>query len=289
MLALPAQLTVSGRRQTVSPLALLSKYLVGVTSILLVVIALGMLIRRVSGAFVQPLHFLPLFFTALTLAAYGAAVRYYVGRQLCRSLGWWKQIAIWCPMIVFVLIAVSISLPGTSWIGFATLWFILGFEELVSITVTCLPFCKTIFGSAESLAHRVQSENPQALQGEVLNDSSTSAVGNSRIPENVSHQLTYTHDVTGDEVVYGQVRAKFAPGERNTSVHLAFCPPFGHVPHISVQQIDGPASAVKPSQVLPYGLKLDLKLNKTTQHPESIVIEFHARAAALENSVYDGE
>jgi hypothetical protein len=46
-----------------------------------------------------------------------------------------------------------------------------------------------------------------------------------------------------------------------------------------VEQTEGPDVRIKTGQVLPYGVRLDLKLAATPKEPTSILIQFSAWAA----------
>ncbi len=72
----------------------------------------------------------------------------------------------------------------------------------------------------------------------------------------------------------GWLRMPFAAGQRTGSVHVAFCPPLRATPELLVEQIGGPEARVKTAQLLPYGVRLDLKLAVAAEEPDQ-------RAAAI--------
>ena len=59
---------------------------------------------------------------------------------------------------------------------------------------------------------------------------------------------------------HGTVVAEFAPGERTTIVHVAFCPPFELLPQVEAEIADGPDASVQVTQVLHHGARLDVRL-----------------------------
>ena len=75
----------------------------------------------------------------------------------------------------------------------------------------------------------------------------------------------------------GWLRMPFAAGQRNGSVHVAFCPPLRATPELLVEQIGGPEARVKTAQLLPYGVRLDLKLAVAPEEPASVLLQFFAR------------
>ena len=95
----------------------------------------------------------------------------------------------------------------------------------------------------------------------------------------VLQQLTRRHAADGSEDLSGWLRMPFAPGQRTASLHVAFCPPFARTPEVSAQQLDGPAVRIKTGQLLPYGVRLDLKLSAAAEMPSGVLLRFSARSA----------
>jgi hypothetical protein len=95
--------------------------------------------------------------------------------------------------------------------------------------------------------------------------------------EEVFQQLTRSRAADGAEELSGWLRMPFAAGQRTGSVHVAFCPPLPETPELSVEQIDGPEARVKTAQLLPYGVRLDLKLVAAAEEPASVLLQFSAR------------
>ena len=98
----------------------------------------------------------------------------------------------------------------------------------------------------------------------------------------ISQQLTRFTDPTGNESVHGLLRGTFAEGQRSLSLHVAFCPPFECTPDLQVDQLDGPTVQIKIAQLMPYGVRIDLRLQSYSRQTESAVIQMHA--CALEDS-----
>ena len=97
--------------------------------------------------------------------------------------------------------------------------------------------------------------------------------------QDVLQQLTRSCAADGSEQLAGWLRMPLAAGQRSGSVHLAFCPPFGRVPELSVEQLDGPGARIKTAQLLPHGARLDLKLTSpAADEPDSVLLQFTARS-----------
>jgi hypothetical protein len=84
----------------------------------------------------------------------------------------------------------------------------------------------------------------------------------------------------GTEEISGWLRVTFAAGQRTAAAHAAFCPPLGAMPDITFEQLDGPPARIKPGQVLPFGIRLDLKLSAAAEAPADVLLRFSARAKA---------
>jgi hypothetical protein len=97
--------------------------------------------------------------------------------------------------------------------------------------------------------------------------------------EDVTQQLMRSRTADGTEELSGWLRPAFAAGQRTGSIHVAFCPPFAGTPELAVEQIGGPEARIKTAQLLPYGVRLDLKLAATADQPTTVLLQFSARTA----------
>jgi hypothetical protein len=88
-------------------------------------------------------------------------------------------------------------------------------------------------------------------------------------------EWSQVHDRAGAKTVNGVARLSFKPGERQTELHLAFCPSFTAVPTFHVEQTGGSDVRVKVTQVMPYGARLEVQ--RTDASAWSVVgLEFTA-------------
>ena len=97
------------------------------------------------------------------------------------------------------------------------------------------------------------------------------------LPPQVTQQLTRSQAADGTEELSGWLRTAFAPGQRTGSIHVAFCPPFATTPELEVEQRDGPEARIKTAQLLPYGVRLDLKLAAASAEPATVLLQFSSR------------
>jgi hypothetical protein len=148
-----------------------------------------------------------------------------------------------------VAIAAALSLAGTSGFGIVLLWSVLFAEEAWSwraiLRMPHEPF--TVAAAPTS--------DPKLVQ-----------------------QITRLRTASG-ETLEARLRADFAVGQRVANLHVAFCPPFAAAPVVDFEQTFGPETRVRVGQLLPQGVRLDLKL--ASPGPASVEIALSAEASNL--------
>jgi hypothetical protein len=97
-------------------------------------------------------------------------------------------------------------------------------------------------------------------------------------PKDVVQQLVRSQAADGSEQLRGWLRTRFAAGQRTASAHVAFCPPFAATPQLTVEQIGGPEARLKTGQLLPYGVRIDLKLAEPAEEVTTVLLQLIARS-----------
>jgi hypothetical protein len=92
----------------------------------------------------------------------------------------------------------------------------------------------------------------------------------------VLQQLTLRTTAEGGQELSGWLRLGLAAGQRTGSLHVAFCPSFREAPQVQAEAVSGPDCRVKAAQVLPYGARLDVKLDEGADEAQSVLVWFHA-------------
>ncbi len=92
----------------------------------------------------------------------------------------------------------------------------------------------------------------------------------------VLQQLTLRSTAEGGQELSGWLRMRPAAGQRTGSLHVAFCPSFSQIPQVQAEAVSGPDCRIKAAQVLPYGARLDVKLDEPAEEDESVLVWFHA-------------
>lgn|GEM_PF-1191157 len=96
----------------------------------------------------------------------------------------------------------------------------------------------------------------------------------------VFQEFVRTREPSGGETLRAWVRVPLVAGQRNASVHLAFCPPFDGKPTLEIVQRSGPEARIKVVQLLPLGAKLDVKLPQVASLDGCVVLEVLAKTDA---------
>jgi hypothetical protein len=96
----------------------------------------------------------------------------------------------------------------------------------------------------------------------------------------VMQQFTLRTTAEGGQELSGWLRMNLAAGQRTDTLHVAFCPPFEHAPIVEAEAVSGPDCRIKVAEVMPYGARLEIKLNASTSADESLLVSFFAASGS---------
>lgn len=262
------------------------------TVALVFLLSLLMLARRFAGALERPLSAAGLVATALALALFAYAVRRsYLGLLRQHMEGVEAHAVMWLPLVSLLGFGSALSLPGSNVTAVTTFWMILSAEEVSWIWYQYrYTFRQQLTGPAqpplsESAAFDATASQAVDTPARLGRDDPNAAspfwqapTPLDSLPGDVLQQLTRCQDEQGGENIRGLLRARFAPGQRSLSLHVAFCPPLETVPECTLSQRQGPAVQVDAGQVMPYGVRIDLRRPKQNLASEDVLIELYARS-----------
>jgi hypothetical protein len=100
--------------------------------------------------------------------------------------------------------------------------------------------------------------------------------------EKVLQNLTRVRTAEGHEAIRGTLLAEFQPGERQTTLHIAFCPPFERLPEVEANVADDSDADVKLTQVFHHGAQFELRLPEPVSEYANVEIELFAIDAQSE-------
>ncbi len=239
----------------------------GAAAVILAMLCLAaatVVFRRLAGALVDPLPPALMLAAVATIAAAAAAVR--LGWLPAGSRGGWLPMA--ATSLAALSLFVSLCLPGTPPAWIAVFGILLAAEETWA-WASRIKYVKNSRSLTDSGEEAADSSTFPELSDPGYCLPSVAAL-DAAPAENVTQQLVRSRAAGGGETISGWLRAHFAAGQRTGSVHLAFCPPLDSTPKVEIEQIGGPAARIKTAQVLPYGVRLDVKL--ATSYDESTEI-----------------
>jgi hypothetical protein len=225
--------------------------------------------RRAGGALVEPLAAMPLVAVAGALAL-SAIVFRRVGAAAVAPSHAIAKYAVWAtPSIVLALWALGLLFPETSPVG------AVGFLGLV------LAEEGWSWGRFGRLAHAwaapgvARSDRAGATARESpLSDVAAIDESLESVEEGVTQRMVRRRQQDGRETIEGWTRVEFQGSQRHATAHLAICPPFEFTPECYAEQADGPPADIKVAQVLPYGVRLEVKLDAPAPEPCAVAIEF---------------
>ncbi len=225
-----------------------------------------LVLRRIAGGLTEPLSSAALIAFGVILAAVAAAPRLIVMPPVTKGAA--KALGFWLPAVAAISFAAAVSLPGSSPWGLAVLWIAIIGEEVCMWRPwrlgpgrserKCAPRPPAESHLDRPLAAPDQSEAVLSLSGDVV------------------QRLERTKSAAGVDRIEGWLKTELAAGERNATVHAAFCPPFEGLPEFTAIQAEGPEVRIKPVQLLAFGVRLELKLLQSSAERSTVVVHFVA-------------
>jgi len=251
----------NAHRETFQPtVAELARYLAAAAATLLVVAAVFVGWRRLTGAIALPLP----------------AAQMLLAGALVAGLAWTAHHCAFAVRLsvrhLLVSLAVSVlglALSRTDGSAAALLgfWTLIASEELWSWRAA-LP------------TGRISRWNRTAIAPTACQRPSSCALAEEQEPiepaVDVVQQLTLRATAEGGQELSGWLRMPLTAGQRSGSLHVAFCPPFDGAPRVQAEAVAGPDCRIKAAQSLPYGVRLDIKLAAPAAGNESVLVWFFA-------------
>jgi hypothetical protein len=251
--------------------------------------------RRLAGALMDPGGG-ALLAAGLLAVALAAAPR-TIARATCRPLRspLYFGAVWWMPALALLLALLALSVRGSAWWAVGVIWAAAIAEEawcwapLTRGGAIQGPFVlgslpRNGFPRPSPLRWRRRADEPR-LRRDKSNSrhEPTEKVAVQRAAAeqpvaDVWQQTSRAYEADGADALRGTLRAFLAVGQRTAHVHLAFCPPFVRLPQLDYRQTAGPAARVKLGQLLPYGVRLDVKLDEAAGAPATVLLELTARS-----------
>jgi hypothetical protein len=204
-------------------------------------LSLFLFVRRATGALAAPLATPQLVATATVMCLWALIVRAFTAK---------RATYFWVSLCTMLLVAIACSFPVARVVDWLVWLPAIG-------CVAILPFVT-----------RIQMPIPG---GRSLSDIEADAN-----PEQLVQQITRFRTVDGKDAIRGTLAAEFVPGERQTTLYVAFCPPFELLPKVETNATGDYEAEVKLAQVLHNGAQLDVRLSEPAEETVAVSIEFFA-------------
>jgi hypothetical protein len=204
-------------------------------------LSLFLFVRRATGALAVPLATPQLVATATVLCLWALVVREFTAK---------RRTYFWVSLCTMLLVAIACSFPVARIVDWLVWLPAIG-------CVAILP-----------LASRIRLP--------ISGGRSLSAIADDAIPEQVLQQVTRFRTVDGKDAIRGTLAAEFVAGERQTTLYVAFCPPFELLPKVETNANGDYEVEVKLAQVLHNGAQLDVRLSEPADEAVAVSIEFFA-------------
>jgi hypothetical protein len=238
-------------------------------------LALGgilILARRLSGALAAPLSFVTLLACACLLAAAALLFRAAFQPPAWSQKRWAEYLFRALPSGVLLLWAIGLWAPGMG-SGLIALWGVLLLEEGWSWGQLHRrkPVAQPIVARPSHLA-----ELPRLVAaelGQAVTDLESLAEADEP-DEAICQQVVRRREPDGSETLAGWLRAEVPAAARHATAHVAICPPFAGLPECFAEQMDGPPAQIKVAQVLPHGVRFEIKLDEPGAEASDVLVEF---------------
>jgi hypothetical protein len=242
---------------------------------LLSFVAVVLLARRIVGALVEPLPITLLLLVGATAIATAVIVQLLNAHSELRLFtSLFEGIEILIAGIAILVIAACLSIAGSSILGLLCLWT----ATLVSGAVLVRPW--SVESPTNPLAGFTSVSRDDAAMDVWPPEKLTSApavveVEDEWMERSLTQRLQYRSEPTGI-AIDGWVRVQFSTGQRVAIAHVAFCPAFETVPEADCEVLDGQSCEIRPTLVLPWGIRWELRLDAEAPEPTEVVLGFAA-------------
>lgn len=220
------------------------RLLIGAVGGAITLVTFYLLVRRLSGALVIPLDFVPALVTGLLLSLGTWSLR----RLAMVAVPEQPKLLIGICAVAWLLVT-GLTLSGTSPLAGLALW---------------LPVIAT---EAYWRAVPMESGGQAGEQAVRREENQTTS--------EVVQQLTRTRE-EGCERVSGTARIEFEPGEQTAAQHIAICPPLPSDPEVELETADADGVTIRATDCRSYGLRLEARRGRDTAEPLTVLVRFEA-------------
>lgn len=250
------------------------------------VMAILCCVRRVGGAFLNPLSSVGLLAFAVAICWVSTVWRLTLERPQLGIDQNDRFLLRLAPTLASLLFIGSVTLSGSSLTPIILSWSAIVATETFWLTRIGANWPRNI-PEAAKVPSGVEPE--ERIEAPLMPTSRSDAAGPSALdwdseslPAGVSQQFLRSQHDEG-ETWAGLLRIEFPPDETLQIVHVPFYPPFAKNPHVQISQVSGPPVSMKVTQIESFGVRFELKNQPTAAASTpsaafSVVVELEATA-----------
>jgi hypothetical protein len=233
--------------------------------LLFVVSAFWLTVRRLSGAFSQPLSGGGIVAVAVVIELAAQSVRRILTRTGYPLVG--TQYLPLIGALGGVLALASLSLPGTPLLALIIAWLVFLASEVMSWLPYARPYLNRI------VRRQLTTVAPAHVE----------ATDESEIPAGLIQQLTRVRE-SDRESIHVLASAEIPAEDRLGIVHISFCPPLTSRPELTVHAVDADDVEVRLTQAEIFGARVEVRVPRTETESRQILIEVLGSATARESA-----
>jgi hypothetical protein len=225
---------------------------------LLVALSLVLLVRRLAGAFVDPLSGPALLATACGLVLLAAAVRVALGYARTHSVLARARFA--AAGLAGVLSLLALARPGTPALAVAGAWLLVIASEAASWLVAYRP------------AGLNWPRRPQQRIAFTSTADESPADEEAMIPAGLVQQLTRVRE-NDRESIHALLLAEIPARDRVGAIHVAFCPPLEARPELTAHALDADQAEVRITQAETFGARIEVRVPAVSAEKRQVLVE----------------
>ncbi|MCA9099984.1 MAG: hypothetical protein KDA63_02475 [Planctomycetales bacterium] len=223
-------------------------------SLAILAITLLLLGRRISGALVAPSDAVALL--TVLVASVMSLLAGHLGRGTSRATRLLLGTASCAPMGL----AATVTFTSSGW----PIWLILWSVAAVPLVGAAFPLptrpSPRRMPPGTPMARRQKRETATSGANVPVEAAfATSGEHCDVAPQNTLQEIRRGPNAEGVDTLVGRLRVRMAAGARSGRAHVVFCPPFAGTPTVTLEPGDPLPARVRVAQVLPQGVRFELK------------------------------
>ena len=144
---------------------------------------------------------------------------------------------------------------------------------------------RSLAGGVERLRPAQLAPSPRTADAPALRpaapfDAAAAPIGAAPVPGHLLQRFE-RYDADGADCLRGRIAVAVPQGARTAHGHVGFCPPFAQTPTVDVTtEYDGVEAVVSAAEILPWGVRIECRLDEPAEEAFEIPVDLFASAPA---------